>query len=315
MRICVTGASGLVGSRLCDYLTAFGHEVIKVSRNRQDYVVTGDMGADTNWSEAIAGCDVVVHLSARVHVMRDGSANPLAEFRKSNVEATRSLALQAAASGVKRFVFISTVKVNGEFTPLSQPFTFANEPDPQDNYAISKHEAEQALWQLARGTGMEVVVIRPPLVYGPGVKGNFARMVLWVRRGVPLPLGSVQNLRSLVALDSLVDLIAVCADTERSPMAANQTLLVSDGEDVSTTELLRRVALAYEVSPRLLPIPAHWLHAAARFIGKGAMADRLLGSLQVDVSKTCELLGWKPPVTMDEQLRKMALYDAMLPMA
>jgi nucleoside-diphosphate-sugar epimerase len=283
-----------------------------VSRYRQDYVAVGDMGADTDWSEAIAGSDAVVHLSARVHVMKDEAANPLAEFRKSNVEATRSLALQAAASGVKRFVFISTVKVNGESTPLGQPFTSADAPDPHDDYGLSKHEAEQALWQVTHDMGMEVVIIRPPLVYGPGVKGNFARMVQWVRQGVPLPLGAVHNRRSLVALDNLVDFIALCASPERSPQAANQTFLVSDGDDVSTTELLRRVARAYDVPARLLPVPTSWLSAAARLAGKGAVAERLLGSLQVDASKARDLLDWTPPVSMHEQLKTLVEHDSGL---
>lgn len=269
------------------------------------------MGAQTDWARVLEqGVDVVVHCAARAHVMHDELANPLTEYRRVNVQGTENLARQAAAAGVRRFVFISSVKVNGEATQPGQPFTPADAPAPQDDYGLSKHEAEQALWQVARDTGMEVVIIRPPLVYGPGVKGNFARMVQWVRQGVPLPLGAVHNRRSLVALDNLVDFITLCASPERSPQAANQTFLVSDGDDVSTTELLRRVAHAYGVPVRLLPVPVGLMRGAARLLGKTAVADRLLGSLQVDASKARDLLGWTPPVTMHEQLRKMALYDA-----
>ncbi len=253
---------------------------------------------------------MIVHCAARAHVMNDELADPLAEYRRVNVQGTENLARQAAQAGGRRFVFISSVKVNGEATLPGQPFTPADTPAPQDAYGLSKHEAEQALWQVARDTGMEVVLIRPPLVYGPGVKGNFARMVQWVRQGVPLPLGAVHNRRSLVALDNLVDFIALCASPERSPQVANQTFLVSDGDDVSTTELLRRVAQAYGVPLRLLPVPAGLMRGAAQWLGKAAVADRLFGSLQVDATKAHTLLSWTPPVTMDEQLRQMALYDA-----
>jgi len=292
---------------------ANGHDVQKLSRSGSGYVSVTDIDADSNSNSNLynptAGCEAVVHLAARVHVMKDESSDPLSEFRRSNVDGTENLARQAAQAGVKRFVFISSVKVNGESTQPGQPFTPADAPAPQDDYGLSKFEAEQALWQVARSTGMEVVIIRPPLVYGPGVKGNFARMVHWVRQGVPLPLGAVHNRRSLLALDNLVDFIALCANPERSPQAANQTFLVSDGDDVSTTELLRRVAHAYGVPARLLPVPLGLMHAAARLLGKAAEADRLLGSLQVDASKARNLLGWVPPVTMQAQLRQMALFQ------
>ena len=319
LQVLVTGANGFLGQVLCERLEQQQHDVrrgVRLSSNPGN-VAIGDIGPSTNWSEVLGlGVEIVIHLAARAHVMHDKLADPLASFsayRRVNVQGTANLARQAAQAGVRRFVFISSVKVNGEATPPGQPFTPTDTPSPQDAYGQSKHEAEQVLWQVARDTGMEVVIIRPPLVYGPGVKGNFASMVRWVRQGVPLPLGAVHNRRSLVALDNLVDFMALCASPERSPKAANQTFLVSDDDDVSTTELLRQVAQAYGVPPRLLPIPAGLMRGAARLLGKAALADRLLGSLQVDASKARDLLGWTPPVTMQAQLRKMALHDAQQP--
>lgn len=308
----VTGANGFVGQALCAHLAQAGVAVrpaVRQARRPAEWPV-GHVNGQTHWAAALAGCRTVVHLAARVHVMHDRSADPLAAFREVNVAGTLNLARQAAQAGVRRFVFISSVKVNGEATPPGQPFTPAHAPAPQDAYGQSKHEAEQALWQVARDTGMEVVVIRPPLVYGPGAKGNFAQMVHWVRRGVPLPLGAVHNRRSLVALGNLVDLMALCAHPERSPQAANQTFLVSDGDDVSTTELLRRVAQAYGVPARLLPVPVGLMRGAAQLLGKAAVADRVFGSLQVDATHAHTLLGWTPPLTMQAQLRQMALHDA-----
>jgi nucleoside-diphosphate-sugar epimerase len=312
MRVCVTGANGFVGSRLCANLIANGHGVQKLPRSRAGYVSVNDIDAISNSNSSTEACEVVVHLAARVHVMKDESSDPLSEFRRSNVNGTVQLARQAAQAGVRRFVFISSVKVNGEFTQPELPFTPVDSPAPQDDYGQSKHEAEQALWQVARETGMEVVIIRPPLVYGPGVKGNFARMVKWVRQGVPLPLGAVQNRRSLVALDNLVDFIVLCASPKRSPQAANQTFLVSDGDDVSTTELLRSIASAYGAPARLFSVPAPWLRMAARLAGKSDMAERLLGSLQIDASKARGLLNWTPPVSMYEQLKTMVEHDSGL---
>jgi UDP-glucose 4-epimerase len=235
--------------------------------------------------------------------MHDTAADPLTAFRAVNVEGTLNLARQAAAAGVKRFVFVSSVKVNGEATLPGQPFTADDAPAPLDAYGISKMEAEQALREIALQTGMEVVIIRPPLVYGPGVKANFAAMMRWLQRGVPLPLGAIHNQRSLVALDNLVDLIVTCLT---HPAAANQTFLVSDGEDVSTTELLRRMGRAMGRPARLIPVPVSWLKLAAALVGKRDVAQRLCGSLQVDIEKTRRLLGWTPPLTLDQGLKKAA---------
>ena len=315
MKVLVTGASGFVGQALSTSLQRQGHDVVRVVRHTSlsGEVAVADLSERTDWTRILeSGFDAVLHCAARAHVMNDELASPLFEYRRVNVQGTVNLARQAAVAGVKRFVFISSVKVNGESTLPGQRFNPSDVPAPQDDYALSKHEAEQALWQVAYDTGMEVVCIRPPLVYGPGVKGNFARMVQWIRQGAPLPLGAVHNSRSLIALDNLVDLLALCANPERSPHAANQVFLVSDGDDVSTTELLRRVALAYGVPARLVPVPASWLLGAARVLGKTAVAERLLGSLQVDAAKAYERLGWRPPVSMNEQLQKMAQYDASI---
>ena len=266
-------------------------------------VVVGAIDAETQWSEALRGIDTVVHLAARVHVMNDASENPMAEFRRINVAGTLNLARQAAAAGVKRFVFISSVKVNGERTAPGRPFTETDAPNPQDAYGQSKHEAEQGLRLMAEDTGMEVVIIRPPLVYGPGVKANFAALMRAVQRGWPLPLGAVHNQRSLVALDNLVDFIVTCIT---HPKAANQTFLVSDGQDLSTTELVRGMAKAAGVPARLLPVPVWALQAAGALLGKGDAVQRLCGNLQVDISKARQLLGWVPPVSVEEGL-KMAM--------
>jgi nucleoside-diphosphate-sugar epimerase len=255
----------------------------------------------TDWSIALEGVAVVVHSAARVHVMHDTEADPLAAFRAVNVEGTLNLARQAAAAGVKRFVFVSSVKINGESTQLGRAFTEVDLPNPQDAYGQSKHEAEQGLRQLSTDTGMKVAIIRPPLVYGPGVKANFASLMRAVQRGWPLPLGAVHNQRSLVALDNLVDFIVTCIT---HPQATNQTFLVSDGQDLSTTELVRGLAQAAGVPARLLPVPVWALQAGASLLGKGDAVQRLCGNLQVDISKARSLLGWVPPVSVEEGLRR-----------
>lgn len=256
-----------------------------------------------SWGSALQCVDVVVHAAARVHVMSDDATDPLAEFHKINVEGTMCLARQAVAAGVKRFIFVSSIKVNGEGTDPGNFFSAESHPAPTDPYSISKYEAELALKELAHESGLEVVIIRPPLVYGSGVKANFLRMMHWVNKGVPLPLGAIDNRRSLVALDNLVDLIFTCIE---HPAAANQTFLVSDGEDLSTSQLLRRLGLALDRPARLFPVPVRLLEAGAALVGQKALALRLFGSLQVDISKTKELLDWSPPIGVDEALRKTA---------
>lgn len=248
--------------------------------------------------------NAVIHLGARVHVLSESSQDPLLEFRRANVESTLNLARQAAAADVPRFVFVSSVKVNGECTAAGHPFTAGDDVAPQDPYGISKMEAELGLRQIADETGMEVVIIRPPLVYGPRVKANFASLMRAVQRGIPLPLASVtHNRRSFVALDNLVDLLITCID---HPAAANQTFLVSDGEDLSTADLLRRLGQAMEKPARLIPVPPSLLQLGANLLGKGDMAQRLLGNLQVDISHTRNTLNWRPPISVDEGLRRAA---------
>lgn len=308
--ILVTGANGFVGRSLCAALVSSGQTVVAATRHAlsesgphiSNFQIS-TLTADTNWQGGLQGCDAVVHLAARVHVMADTATDPLTEFRRVNVEGTLNLARQAVAVGVRRFVFISSIKVNGESTPLGQAFAADDVADPQDPYSISKHEAELGLRRLAAESGMEVVIIRPPLVYGPGVKANFQSMMRWLKRGVPLPLGAIHNKRSLVALDNLVDLIITCLD---HPAAANQTFLVSDGEDLSTTELLQRLGLALGRPARLLPVPTLLLKAGAAVLGRRDMAQRLCGSLQVDITKARTLLGWTPPISVDEGLRRTA---------
>nr|WP_312230569.1 SDR family oxidoreductase [Pseudomonas sp.] len=306
----VTGGSGFVGRTLLERLHQDGYGLIAPSRTPLAQAPAGvvnplvaGLAVDVDWSASLEGAAVVIHSAARVHVMKDTAADPLMEFRKANVDGTLSLARQAAAAGVQRFIFLSSIKVNGEGTELGHPYRADDTPAPQDPYGVSKMEAEQGLRALASETGMEVVIIRPVLVYGPGVKANFRSMMSWLRKGIPLPLGATGNKRSLVAVDNLVDLIATCID---HPAAANQTFLVSDGEDLSTTQLLQRMGSALGRPARLLPVPASLLQAGAAMLGRRAIAQRLCGSLQVDIGKTRELLAWAPPVSVDDALRKTA---------
>ena len=313
MKVMVTGATGFIGQQLCSTLVARGYEVIPILRSgaAEDGVSVGDIGPETDWREALATePDVIVHLAARVHVMKETLADALETFRRVNVAGSLNLARQALAAGVKRLVFLSSIKVNGDINLPDRPFRADDTPAPEDAYAISKTEAEKSLQEFAQVTGLELVVIRPPLVYGPGVKGNFASMRQWLIRGVPLPLGAIHNSRSLIALENLVDFVVLCADRERSPHANNEVFLISDGENISTTELLRRVARVYGVRAYLVPVPVGWLRICARICGKTALADRLLGSLVVDSSKAQKLLGWQPVVTMDNQLLSMTKHDA-----
>ena len=307
-RLVVTGANGFVGRALCADATARGIFVRGITRSAfylptvSENFVVGSMDDCTDWRSAFEGSKAVVHLAARVHVIHDRTDNPMAEFRRVNVAGTLRLAEQAAAMGVRRFVFVSSIGVNGAET-YQHPFTDRDQVAPHSHYAVSKYEAELGLQALAAETGMEVVIIRPPLVYGPHAPGNFGSLMRWLRRGVPLPLGAIHNLRSLVALDNLVDLIVTCID---HPAAANQTFLVSDGEDLSTTQLLQRMGRALGKPARLIPVPAMLLKAGAALVGKPAIAQRLCGSLQVDISKTQQLLGWTPPLSVDEGLKRAA---------
>ena len=319
IRFLVTGATGFVGRALVAQLVALGHtEVLALTRQAPanpvagaKYHTGGDLSSQTQWQPVLAGVHAIVHAAARAHVMDDTAADPLTEFRRVNVQGTLHLARLAAAAGVRRFVFISSIKVNGEATHAPHPrplprgerekFSEDDLPAPLDPYGVSKMEAEQGLRQIATETGMEVVIIRPPLVYGPGVKANFAALMRAVQRGWPLPLGALHNQRSLVALDNLVDFIVTCIT---HPQAANQTFLVSDGQDLSTTELVRGMAQAAGVPARLLPVPVWALQAGASLLGKGDAVQRLCGNLQVDISKARSLLGWVPPVSLEEGLRR-----------
>ncbi|WP_009207365.1 UDP-glucose 4-epimerase family protein [Sulfuricella denitrificans] len=312
--ILVTGANGFVGTALCHQLIALGASVRGAIRRLERSVSciedielfqVGECDPFADWSKALDGVRAVVHLAARVHVMHEKATDPLTEFRSVNVEGTLNLANQAAKAGVRRFVYLSSIKVNGEKTLPGRPFAERDVPAPLDPYGVSKHEAEEGLRKLAQQTGMEVVIIRPPLVYGKEVKANFLNMMRWLYKGVPLPFGAIHNRRSLVALDNLVDFIVVCLD---HPAAANQTFLVSDGEDTSTTELLRRMAIALNVPTRLLPVPQKLLEVGFKMVGKNDLAQRLCGSLQVDIAKSCTVLDWKPLISVDEGLRRTAEY-------
>ncbi len=311
VRVLLTGATGFVGSAIVKSISDSScHDLIVSSRQPDSSFdasiknfVIGDINSDCNWRAALDGVDVVLHAAARAHIMRDSASDPLIEFRRVNTAGTLHLARQAAEAGVRRFVFVSSIKVNGEATSEKSPFTEEDPPSPQDPYGVSKLEAEQGLLALARETGMEVVIVRPPLVYGPGVKANFRSMMSWLKRGIPLPLGSVHNKRSFVALDNLVDFVVTCMD---HPRAANQVFLVSDGVDLSVTELLTGLANAMGQSVRLLPVPVGLLKAGASLLGKRDVSQRLLGSLQLDISKAREVLGWVPPVSVEDALKKTA---------
>ena len=312
-QVVVTGANGFVGQALCANLTACDFSVLAVTRASCSFLIgiknliVPSIDENTQWQSILAGCQFVIHVAARVHIIADKAADPLADFRAVNLHGTLNVARQAVKAGVQRFVFISSIGVNGAET-FQRPFSAGDEALPHSPYAVSKYEAEIGLRALAAETGLEVVIIRPPLVYGPNAPGNFGSLMRWLRRGMPLPLGAIHNQRSLVALDNLVDLIITCLT---HPAAANQTFLVSDGEDVSTTELLRRMGRAMNRPARLLPVPAGILKLAAALVGKRDMAQRLCGSLQVDIEKTCRLLGWQPPLTLDQGLKKAA--EGLLP--
>ncbi|MDQ3060461.1 MAG: NAD-dependent epimerase/dehydratase family protein [Pseudomonadota bacterium] len=307
--VAVTGAGGFVGRALVAQLLAQGcPDVRALMRLAPDkpvagvsYFSDGDLTAPAPWQPALAGVDVLIHAAARAHLLKDTASDPLAEFRRVNTAGTLALAGQAAAAGVRRFVFVSSIGVNGVQTAPGRAFSEADEPHPHNAYALSKWEAEQGLLQLAAQTGLEVVIIRPPLVYGCDAPGNFGALMRAVQRGWPLPLGAVPNRRSLVSLDNLVDFILTAS---RHPQAPGQTFLVSDGHDLSTTELVRSMAQAAGVSARLLPVPVWLMQAGASLMGKADMVQRLCGNLQVDTSKAHSLLNWVPPVSVNEGLQR-----------
>ncbi len=307
--ILLTGSTGFVGQTLCKSLTETGiafRAAVKTipnpGSNLQDYCTVGDIGPATDWSMALDGIDVVIHLANRAHVMNEQAGNPLAEYRRVNVDGTANFARQAVKAGVRRFIFVSSIKVNGEETK-DGPFNEDDPPSPQDAYGISKWEAEQELQQITGETKMEFVILRPPLMYGPGVKANFLRLIQVIDRGFPLPLGAIQNLRSLISVSNLVDALLLCT---HHPKAANQTFLISDNEDVSTPSLIRFIAKALNIPARLLPFSPFLIRLAGRLVGKTDAVSRLLGSLVIDSSKIRDTLGWQPPFTLQQGLNETA---------
>lgn len=316
MRVFITGSTGFVGKALVTELVAEHHHVIAALRKQStelpievEQKLIGDLSllSESNTIfNAFDNIDVVIHTAARVHIMKDNAADPIEEFGKINVYATIELARQAARAGAKRFIFLSSIKVNGESTDNRRPFSETDDPAPEDAYGQSKLEAEKLLSDVAKTTSMEVVIIRPPLIYGPGVKANFAIMIKIIKKGIPLPFGAISNQRSMLAIDNLVSFIKLCMT---HTAATNQVFLIADGEDISTTTLLRQLAVAYMRPPRLIPVPVSWMSFLAKRIGKHNLTDRLFGNLQIDISKAREILGWKPVITMEQQLNKMAELD------
>ena len=305
MRLLVTGANGFIGGALeRELLSSSGYDVIPVVRRNingfRAAKEVGDIDGSTQWSHLLAGVDVIIHAAATTS-HKSSDLSPTSEFLRVNVEGTLNLARQAVRAGVNRFVFISSIKVNGENTLPHQPFLPEDEPNPIDVYGASKLEAELALIKLAEESGLEVVIIRPCLVYGSGVKGNFLSMMKFVDRGIPLPLGAIDNKRSMISIENLVELVVVCISHRN---AANQIFLAGDGEDMSTTGLLQRLGRALGKPARLIPLPENLLTFVAVLLGKKSVAQRLYGSLQVDISKTRAILGWEPPITVDEGLRR-----------
>ncbi len=314
MRVLVTGANGFVGSAAVQRLAQRGHSVVAQTRQMPalpwpcDADITScvtDLDQANGVRKALQGCDWVLHTAARVHQVHETAADPLEAYRKVNTQYTLDLARAAAAQGIQRFVFLSSIKVNGEWTAKGEAFRADDAIAPKDPYGISKHEAELGLRAIAEQTGMQVVIVRPPLVYGPGVKANFLTLMRWLARGVPLPLGAIDNQRSLVGLGNLVDLLETCLT---HPAAANQTFLASDGHDVSVTELLTALAAALQVKARLLPVPPPWLERGLALVGRSEITKRLCSNLAVDIEKTRTLLNWTPPYSLAQGLQATAAH-------
>ncbi|WP_290700170.1 SDR family oxidoreductase [Amphritea sp.] len=310
MKILLTGSTGFLGSALLSELVNRGAELITIGRDKNkqkshDYIYTENLSSESQFNLDAHKCDVAIHCAARVHVMNESSINPLDEFRKVNVYGTLFLAQQAAASGIKRFIFISSIKVNGESTSYLPAFTEYSALAPEDPYSISKKEAEDGLRKISRDTGMEVVILRPPLVYGPGVKANFYNLLKLANTGFPLPFGAVHNFRSMIYVGNLVDFILTCID---HPAAANQTFLLSDRRDLSLAELLILLRKSMDRPIRLIPVPIFVFRVAGFVTGKGAYIDRLVGSLQLDGSKSQELLNWQPPFSVEQGIKATADY-------
>ena len=305
-RFLVTGANGFVGQAFCMEAIARGINISGATRRHCELLpnvksfVVGDINGETDWSMALKECDVIIHLAARVHVMFDGADDPLAEFRKVNIEGTEHLARCAAASGVKRFVYVSSIGVNGFLTNENSKFCEERLANPHSPYALSKWEAEKVLKKVASETGLDVVIVRPPLVYGLGAPGNFAQMLHAVSSAIPLPLASIKNKRDLIYIGNLVDVLLLCA---KHPMAVGQTYLVSDGESISTPNLLKWLAEAIGRKCRIFPMPITILKVLAKVFGKSAQLERLTGSLQIDSSKIRRELGWIPPYTLKQGLQ------------
>ena len=307
MKILITGATGFIGTQLSETLANSGHHVRATARSAAPNspitreMVTCDLESADNLDHLTTGCDAIVHLAGRAHVMSDNPATSESLYLSANVDVTKNLAQSASRTGVKRMILMSSIKVNGESTTIDTPFTSQDTPNPQDPYGRSKTQSEQALWDIATTSELEGVVIRPPLVYGPGVRANFASLIGIVNRGMPLPLGSIHNKRSFVAIDNLIDCIET---TLQTPNAGGQTFLVSDGQDLSTPELIRAIASSLHKSPMLIPIPTALLKLAATTAGKRSAYDRLCGSLTVDIALTKQKLSWTPPFTVQDSLQR-----------
>jgi len=319
-KILVTGASGFIGQSLCNALLKKGKLVCGTIRPSHlfkkncdiTYVPLADISNKTNWKNILVDVDCIIHCAARAHIMHEKDVEPLKIYRSVNVDGTRQLATQAADAGIKRFIFLSSIKVNGENTDgqhndtklkkKQNSFKYSDIPNPKDPYAQSKFEAEKILWEISNKSDLEVTVVRLPLVYGYGVKGNLLRLIKLIKFGIPLPLSMVKNQRSMIGLDNLVDFLIRCIDR---PEAVGETFLVSDGEDLSTSELINYMAFSMGRTVRLFPVPSFLLKLFAHILGKKKEINRLLGSLTVDSSYAFNKLDWKPPLSVEEGIRRM----------